>query len=72
LDLGKFGWIWAKLKRNLGKIEVKFGQKWLYLGKIKILHPQKHSISYGYGEAWWAFYKRWNISNKDPFNVYCN
>jgi len=46
MDLGK---IWSKLRRNLGKIEVKFGQKWLDLGKIKILHPQKHSISFGYG-----------------------
>jgi len=26
-----------------------FGQIWLDLGKIKILHPQKDSISYGYG-----------------------
>jgi len=26
-----------------------FIQNWLDLGKIKILHPQKHSISYGYG-----------------------
>jgi len=26
----------------------RFGQKWLDLGNIKILHPQKHSISYGY------------------------
>jgi len=45
LDLGK---IWAELWRNLDKIEAKFGQKWLDLGKIKILHPQKHSIFYGY------------------------
>jgi len=34
--------------RNLGKIEEKFGEKWLDFGKIKILRPQKHSISYGY------------------------
>jgi len=27
LDLGKFDWIWAKLRRNLGKIEGKFGKK---------------------------------------------
>jgi len=32
----------------LGKIEAKFEQKWSDLGKIKTLHPQKHSISYGY------------------------
>jgi len=25
------------------------GQVWLDLGKIKILHPKKHSIPYGYG-----------------------
>jgi len=38
--LSKFGWIWANLVgfgQNLGKIEAKFGQKWLDLGKIKIL-----------------------------------
>jgi len=40
LDLEK---IWL----NLDKIKAKFGQNWLDLGKIKILHPQKHSISYG-------------------------
>jgi len=27
LDLGKYGCIWAKLKRNLDNIEAKFGQK---------------------------------------------
>jgi len=27
-----------------------FGQKGLDFGKIKILHPQKHSLSYGYDE----------------------
>jgi len=32
---------WAKL--------IRFGQIWLDLGKIKILHLPKHSISYGYG-----------------------
>jgi len=32
--------IWAKL--------IRFGQIWLDLSKIKILHLQKHSISYGY------------------------
>jgi len=32
----------------LGKIEAKFGLKYLNLGKIKILHPLKHPISYGY------------------------
>jgi len=31
----------------LGNIEAEFGRKWLDLGKIKLLHPQKHSISYG-------------------------
>jgi len=34
----RFGRNSAKLRRNLGKIEGKFGQKWLDLGKIKILH----------------------------------
>jgi len=44
--------VWTKLVRlgqiwlNLGKIEAKFGQKRLDLGKIKILHPKKYSISY--------------------------
>jgi len=40
----------------LGEIKVKFGKSGLDLGKIeakfgqiKILHPQKHSVSYGYG-----------------------
>jgi len=46
--LGKIGWIWADLRQNLGKIEAKFGQIWLDLGKIKTLHPQKHSFSDGY------------------------
>jgi len=32
--LGKFDKIWAQLRQNLGK--------------IKVLHPQKHPISYGY------------------------
>jgi len=27
LNLGKFGWIRVKLRRNLGKIEAKFEQK---------------------------------------------
>jgi len=27
LELGKFGWISAKLERNIGKIEAKFRQK---------------------------------------------
>jgi len=44
VDLVEFG-------RNLGKIKVKLGKKWIDLGKIKILHPQKHSISYGYGHS---------------------
>jgi len=25
--MDKFGWIWTKLRRNLGKIESKFGKK---------------------------------------------
>jgi len=33
----------------LGEKLIRFGQIWLKLGKIKILHPQKHSITYGYG-----------------------
>jgi len=35
----------------LGYIAVKFGQKsYVDLIKIKILYPQKHLISYGYGD----------------------
>jgi len=30
---------------------IRFEQIWLDLGKIKILHPQKHSIIYGYGQV---------------------
>jgi len=37
----------SKLNQNLGKIVSKFGQKLLDLGKITILHPQKHLIFYG-------------------------
>jgi len=33
----------------LRKIEAKFVQRLFNLGKIKILHPQKHPFSYGYG-----------------------
>jgi len=33
------------------KIKAKFRQMWLHLGKVEILHPQKHSNSYGDGEA---------------------
>jgi len=54
----RFGQIWlnlvkieAKYGQNLVKIlakMIKFGQIWLDLGKIKILHPQKHLISYSY------------------------
>jgi len=46
LNLGKFGWIgkiWAKV--------IRFEQILLDLGKIKILHPQTHSIFYGYGQV---------------------
>jgi len=32
--MGKFSWIWNKLRRNLGKIEAKFGQEGLDLGKF--------------------------------------
>jgi len=32
----------------LGKIEAIFRQKRLDLGKIEILYPQKHLVSYGY------------------------
>jgi len=32
----------------MGKIQAKFKQKRLNLGKIEILHPQKHLVSYGY------------------------
>jgi len=41
----------------LGKIEAKvirFEQIRLNLGKIKILHPQEHSISYVYGLSIWV------------------
>jgi len=34
--------------QSKGKIEAKFGQRGLDLGKIKILHPQEHSIPYSY------------------------
>jgi len=46
----RFGQIWLNLGkiRRMDKIEAKFEQKRLDLGKIKILHPQKHSISNGY------------------------
>jgi len=44
--LGKFDWIWS-LWVKFGQIKAKFGQKRLDLGKIKILYPQKHSISNG-------------------------
>jgi len=47
-NLGTFrknwGEIWAKVNR--------FGQIWLDLDKIKILHPQTHSMSYGHDKAW--------------------
>jgi len=36
-----WGEIWTKM--------IRFEQIWLDLGKIKIVHPQKHSISYGDG-----------------------
>jgi len=52
LNLSK---IWEKLKRNLGRIEAKFGKKLLDLGKILIFLPKTldllrlHSgISVGY------------------------
>jgi len=48
--LDKIVSIWANLIRfgqNFGKINVKFGKIWSDLGKIKTLHLQKHSISYG-------------------------
>jgi len=48
VNLVGFGRILGKIKTNLGKIEAKFGQIWLdILDKIKILHPPKHSTSYG-------------------------
>jgi len=48
----KFGQIWAKSAQNW----LRFAQIWLDLGKIKILHPKKHSISNGYYENYteWA------------------
>jgi len=49
MDLGeikvKFGKIWGKIWAKV----IEFEQIWL--AKIKILHPQKHSIFYGYGEV---------------------
>jgi len=54
----KFEQVWldlCEIKLNLGKFEAKFGlisgAIRLNLGKIKILHPQKHSIFYGYGQV---------------------
>jgi len=32
----------------LSKLEAKFGKFLLDLGKIKTLHPQKHTIAFGY------------------------
>jgi len=53
----KFGQIWVKfIWAKLGK-SLRFGRIWLDLGKIKILHPQKHSTSYGYG---WLPCWRWS------------
>jgi len=47
--LEKIGWAnLVRCGRNLGKIKAKFGQKRSDLGKIKVLHSQKHSISYVY------------------------
>jgi len=43
LDMGK-------IRQTLDKIEAKFGQIWLDLGKINIVHPEKHSI-HGYEKA---------------------
>jgi len=39
--------IWGQIWLNLGEIWAKLRQN---LGKIKILHRQKHSNSYGYGQ----------------------
>jgi len=43
----KFGKIWCKIWAK----EIKFEQVWLDLGKIKILHPQKHLILYAYEQV---------------------
>jgi len=51
----KFGQVWVKFGQNLNKfglysmdqIWIKFDSVW---AKIKILHPQKHSISYSYAD----------------------
>jgi len=56
----KFGQKWP----DLSKVEVKFTrfrQIWLDSGKIKILHPQKHSITYG-----WLRRKRLPASRYSP------
>jgi len=43
---------WVQIWPKFWQIWVKFRQIWIKfrqnLGEIKILHPQKHSISYGY------------------------
>jgi len=47
-----FRQIWAKFGKNwvkFGQTRVKFDWAWT---KIKILHPQKHSISYDYDSGY--------------------
>jgi len=55
--LGKFDKIWVNL--------LKFWVITQNLGKIKILHPQKHSISYGYTLV--SFYKNNFIRKRAHF-----
>jgi len=70
----KFGQIRAKFERIWAK-GLRFGQIWLDLGKIKILHPQKHPISYEYVSnrtAWvchctYFFYKNNFIRTRGSF-----
>jgi len=43
----RFGQNWSEICAKVFGI----GKIWLDLGKIKILHPQKYSISYGYASG---------------------
>jgi len=57
----RFGSNMSKIWVKFGQEWLRFGQIWLDLGKFKILHPQKHSISYGYECDWdmKAWVERW-------------
>jgi len=62
--------IWEKLRRNLVKIEAKFRQIWLDLGKIKILHPKSiRSSTAMYPSFWKALlrtFKNAKHVNREP------